>query len=429
MKMKKRFFKFYFLILLSLLSFGCVTEIDPLSGKKTYTLLSTEQEIQIGHKVIPVAINENEGLYPERDVQNYIKEIGYKIANVTPRKVDYQFYVVNSPQVNAFALPGGPIFITRELLLKMDKESELVGVLAHELGHINARHHAKFLEKTYGMSVLVNILRIALQDSEYSGIVTSLAQVSAGLLQLKFSRDQENEADSLGVRFSYKAGYDPKGLLSMFHKFKTLERGGTVEWLSTHPLPDTRIKNVSRMIAEQYPNSNRLRQDSERFQKIKSLLLSTKESYDYLEKAKKYINSRNFSESLNLLDKAIQIYGSNQAYTYRALVNLYLKRYSESIKDADRAISLDNSYFKPMLIKGIALNKINQWRDSAYVLEKAKGLINDNATLYYYLGVDYQELKDTNRAINNLSTALKLTDGKQGWEADAQRRLRILRGY
>ncbi|MCX7988075.1 MAG: M48 family metalloprotease [Thermodesulfovibrio sp.] len=427
--MKKKFSKFLVLMLLSIFSISCVAEIDPISGKKTYTLLSTQQEIEIGQKVVPSAINENDGLYPDREVQSYIKQLGSKISSVTPRKVDYQFYVVNSPDINAFALPGGPVFITRGILLKMENESELAGVLAHELGHINARHHAKFLEKTYGMNILVSILGIALQGSDYASAVMSLAQVSAGLLQLKFSRDQENEADALGVRFSYQSGYDPRGLLSMFEKFKTLERGMSVEWLSTHPLPDTRIKNVQQMISQQYPDSHRLKQNSTSFSRIQAILRSTKESFDYVEEAKKHIKSRNYNQAINLLNRAIDIYGSNQAFTYRALVNLNLKRFQEAISDADKAIGLNGLYFRPMLIKGIAQNQLNQWTASINTLEKAKNLVNDNPDLYYYLGVDYQAIGNRNKAIDNLTTALQLSDGKRGWEADAQKRLRNLKGY
>ncbi len=427
--MRKRFFKFFVLIILSIFSLSCVAEIDPLSGKKTYTLLSTQQEIEIGRKVIASAINENEGLYPDREVQSYIKNLGSKIASVTPRQVEYQFFLVNSSDINAFALPGGPIFITRGILLKMENESELAGVIAHELGHINARHHAKFLEKTYGMSILVSILGIALQDSKYSSVILNLAQITGGLLQLKFSRDQENEADALGVRFAYDAGYDPRGILGIFEKFKSLERGQPIEWLSTHPLPDTRIKNVQQMISTQYPNSSRLRQNSQSFIRIKSVLLASKESYDYVSEAKKYIKNNNYSQALSLLNRSIELYGSNQAYTYRALVNLNLKKYYEAINDADRAIDIDSLYFQPLLIKGIAQNRLNRWNESIATLEKGKNLVRDNPDLYYYLGVNYQAIGNRNKAIENLTTALEITDGKRGWETDAQRRLRSLRGY
>ncbi len=427
--MKKKYFKIFVLSILSIFFYSCVAEVDPLSGKKTYTILSTEHEIEIGRKIIPSAINENDGLYPDREVQDYIRNLGSKIATVTHRRVNYQFYIVNSSDINAFALPGGPVFITRGILLKMENESELVGVIAHELGHINARHHAKFLEKTYGMNFLLGILSIALQGSDYASAVMSLAQVSAGLLQLKYSRDQENEADALGVRYTYEAGYDPRGLISMFEKFKSLERGRSVEWLSTHPLPDTRIKNVKKMISDQYGGFRGLRQNSAEFSRIKALINSTNESYNYVEEAKKYIKQKNYNQALIFLNKAIEIFGSNQAYTYRALVYLNLQKYTEAIYNADKAIMLDSLYFNPMLIKGIAQNKLNQWNASINTLEIAKKLVSDNPDLYYYLGVDYHQVGNKREALDNLITALKLSDGKRGWEPDAERRIRILRGY
>lgn len=427
--MRKRFIRTFLLIFPLLFLISCVAEIDPVSGKKTYTLLSTQQEIEIGRKVVPSVINEYDGLYPDREVQQYVRNLGFKLAQVSPRKVNYDFYVVNSPIINAFALPGGPIFITRGLLLKMESEGELVGVLAHEVGHITARHHAKFLEKTYGMNLLLSILSIALQGSDYGSAVMGLAQVSAGLLQLKFSRDQENEADALGVRFSYQAGYDPRGLISMFRKFKELERGVQVEWLSTHPLPDTRIRNVEQMIGRDFPESGRLRKNSDSFMRIQAKLRATDESYRKVEEAKRAIKSRDYSKALELLDNAISIYGSNQAYTYRALVNFQLRRYEQAIHDAERAIALDREYFRPMLIKGISHTKINQWDSAVNTLERAKRLIQDNPDLYYYLGVSYQSMGQIGKARENLTVALKLTDGKRGWEADAQRRLSTLRGY
>ncbi|WP_299237834.1 M48 family metallopeptidase [Sulfurihydrogenibium sp.] len=251
---------------------SCAQVQDPLTGKPTLTLLPESEEIAIGKKVVPQAINENDGLYPDREVQEYVKSIGYKLASITPRKVDYQFYVVNSGEVNAFALPGGPVFIHRGLLLTLDNESEFAGVIAHELGHINARHHAKFLEKTYGLNILLNILAVATSQSQYQQIIMQLAQVSAGLLQLKYSRDQEREADALGVRFTYEAGYDPRGLIATFEKFKKMEKTQAPAWLLTHPLPEERIQNVSQLIATKYPDKLLLKKTVKNFKRLKSVL-------------------------------------------------------------------------------------------------------------------------------------------------------------
>lgn len=418
-----------FSLFLLFLVLSCATVQDPLTGKPTFTLLPPEQEIAIGKKVIPQAINENNGLYPDEEVQNYIRKIGYKVASKSPRQVDYQFFLVNSKEVNAFALPGGPVFVNRGLVLILDNESELAGVIAHEVGHITARHHAKFLEKTYGMNILLNILAIATSNSQYQEVVMQLAQVSAGLLQLKYSRDQENEADALGVRFTYEAGYDPRGLISTFEKFKSMEKVNAPKWLLTHPLPEDRIKNVSILIETKYPDKLLLKKDSEEFKIVKQKLLKTNESFQLVEDAKENIKNKNFSAALSNLNKAISLFpNNNAAYTYRALVYYSLKDYQKAYLDSVKAYNLDKNYFLPRLILGASLVKMNQYKEAIIVLEDAKKLIDTNPDLYYFLGVAYQEYGDKNLAIENLKTALNLTDGKRGWESDAKLRLRSL-GY
>jgi len=418
-----------FSLFLLFLVLSCATVQDPLTGKPTFTLLPPEQEIAIGKKVIPQAINENNGLYPDEEVQNYIRKIGYKVASKSPRQVDYQFFLVNSKEVNAFALPGGPVFVNRGLVLILDNESELAGVIAHEVGHITARHHAKFLEKTYGMNILLNILAIATSNSQYQQLIMQLAQVSAGLLQLKYSRDQENEADALGVRFTYEAGYDPRGLISTFEKFKSMEKVNAPKWLLTHPLPEDRIKNVSILIETKYPDKLLLKKDSEEFKIVKQKLLKTNESFQLVEDAKENIKNKNFSAALSNLNKAISLFpNNNAAYTYRALVYYSLKDYQKAYLDSVKAYNLDKNYFLPRLILGASLVKMNQYKEAIIVLEDAKKLIDTNPDLYYFLGVAYQEYGDKNLAIENLKTALNLTDGKRGWESDAKLRLRSL-GY
>ncbi|WP_028949773.1 M48 family metalloprotease [Sulfurihydrogenibium subterraneum] len=408
---------------------SCATVQDPLTGKTTFTLLPPDQEIAIGRKVIPEAINGNDGLYPDEEVQNYIKNLGYKIASKSPRQVDYQFFLVNSKEVNAFALPGGPVFVNRGLILILDNESDLASVMAHEVGHITARHHAKFLEKTYGMNILLNILAVATSNSQYQQVVMQLAQVSAGLLQLKYSRDQESEADALGVRFTYEAGYDPRGLISTFEKFKSMEKVSAPKWLLSHPLPEDRIKSVSYLIQTKYPDRLLLKKDSEEFKIIKQKLLKTNESFELVENAKENIKNKNFSVALSNLNKAISLYpNNNAAYTYRAFVYYALKDYQKAYLDSVKAYNLDKTYFLPRLILGASLVKLNQYKEAIIVLEDAKKLIDSNPDLYYFLGVAYQEYGNKNLAIENLKTALSLTDGKRGWESDAKLRLRNL-GY
>jgi len=139
------------LLILLLFTFFINSCTTTNSNKPFFTLIPEEKEIELGKLYTPSSIDEFEGLYPEEEVQNYINNLGLKVAKVAERKVPYKFYVVNSGIVNAFALPGGPVVITRGLLLQLDNESQLAGVLAHEIGHINARHHVKFFGKTISL--------------------------------------------------------------------------------------------------------------------------------------------------------------------------------------------------------------------------------------------------------------------------------------
>lgn len=423
----ERVFKLSILVLLFAV-FSCVKVEDPLTGQKVYTLLSTEQEIEIGKKYIPQAINENEGLYPDKDVQEYIKSIGYKVASITPRKVDYQFYLVNSKDINAFALPGGAVFLNRGLILVLDNESELVAVLSHELGHINARHHAKFLEKTYGINILLNIIAIATANSSYQNIIMQTAQIGAGLLQLRYSREQENEADMLGVRFAYDSGYDPKSMISVFNKFKSMESGSKPpEWLLTHPLPETRIKNVSELIRTKYKDQLLLKKDSQYFQVVKQNIVKTSISYEYVEKAKENIKNKDLQTALKNLNTAISFYDMNTAaLTYKSIVCYQLKDYSCSYKSALSASRIDELYFLPKLLTGASLVRLGKDFEAIKHLEDAKGLIDTNPDVYYFLGVAYQNTANLQKAVENLKIALSITDGKRGWEQDAKQRLKML---
>jgi len=422
--------KVYFLFFSFLFFFSCTATYDPLTGKKVYTLLPPEKEIKIGKMYVPLAIEENDGRYPDKDVQEYVSKIGKKIASVTPRKLDYKFYVVNTGVINAFALPGGFIFVNRGLLLTLEKEDQLAGVLAHELGHVNARHHARFLEKMFGLNILFNIAGIFAYQTRYGDIIMQFGKIGAQLLSLKWSRDQEREADRLGIRFSYEAGYDPRGLLETFKIFERIDKIKAPEWVLTHPLPKNRYKEVSKLIEKLNLNKN-LIVDSEQFHKIKRKLEKTKKSYDFYEKAKKELTKKNpdTDKALILLNKAIKLYSDNNAaLSMRALIYADRKEFLKASKDAEKAASLDSMYFLPHLVAGYSFFKLKKFKTSINYLEKAKKLIPSFPDTYYYLGRDYEELGYPMKAAKYYKKALETTDGKRGWEDDARRRLKRILG-
>jgi predicted Zn-dependent protease len=227
---------------------GCAT--NPATGKKELILVSENQEIQIGQEEAKKTISQI-GAYPDSALQGYVRSIGLKLAAASERpQLPWSFTIVDDPQVNAFALPGGPIFITRGILAHMGSEAELAGVLGHEIGHVTARHSAQQMSKAQLAQLGLGVGTILSHDfAQYAGLASSGLQV----LFLKYSRDNETEADMLGFRYSVRTGYDPHAMLDLFRMLEGVEvlagQGRVPGWLTTHPFPEDRLSKTQERLA------------------------------------------------------------------------------------------------------------------------------------------------------------------------------------
>lgn len=225
--------------------------INPVTGKRELSLISEQGEIDLGQET-DKEIRSQFGVYDDPSLNEYIKKVGMILAPHTHRPhLTYHFAVLDTPVVNAFAVPGGYIYVTRGILAMMNSEAELVVVLGHELGHVNARHSIRNLSKL----ILVQVgLAVGGALSETFAKISGVASIGIQLLFLKFSRDDEREADALGVEYSRKGGYNPVkmiGFFSSLQKLGDLSDGHSLPgFLSTHPLTSKRIQNTRAMIME-----------------------------------------------------------------------------------------------------------------------------------------------------------------------------------
>jgi len=230
-----------FIVLLIIFSISCVTT-GP-GGKTDFIFISTEEEIEIGRQVA-AEVESKEKLLRNTIVQNYVNNVGQKIASVSDRQdVKYSFKVIDKKDINAFACPGGFIYVYSGLLETLDNEAQLAAVLAHEISHIVARHSIKKLQNIYGYSILA---QIALGDKT-EGAAGDIVNVAASLILQGYSRDNEFEADRYGVLYSKNAGYNPKAMVQVFEKFKKMEGSrppAILGLLSSHPPAEDRIERV-----------------------------------------------------------------------------------------------------------------------------------------------------------------------------------------
>jgi predicted Zn-dependent protease len=227
---------------------ACAT--NPATGKKQLMLVSEAQEIAMGKEADQEAVAAY-GLYDDPKVQAYVSELGQRLAAKSERPgLPWSFKVVDDAAVNAFALPGGYIYVTRGIMAHLRSEAELVAVLGHEIGHVTGRHSASQMSKqTLAMGGLILGMVVKPEFERFAG----LAQQGLGLLFLKFGRDDENQADELGLRYMTRVDYDPREMLEVFAVLDGVTRaegGGRMpDWLSTHPSPGNRLARIQGQIA------------------------------------------------------------------------------------------------------------------------------------------------------------------------------------
>ena len=230
-----------------LVTSACMT--NPATGKKQISLVGESQEVEIGRQADKDVVAQI-GLYPDQKVQDYVSGIGKKLAATSERpNLPWSFKVVDDPAVNAFALPGGFIYVTRGLMTHLQSEAELVAVMGHEIGHVTARHGATQMTKAELANIGLGAGAILTGHQELVG----LASQGLGLLFLKYGRDDERQADDLGFRYLVHNGYDPRPMADVFdmlERVSSSEGGGKVPtWLSTHPAPGDRRAWAQQKIA------------------------------------------------------------------------------------------------------------------------------------------------------------------------------------
>jgi predicted Zn-dependent protease len=226
---------------------ACAT--NPVTGKRELSFMSEAQEISVGRE-LDAQVRQEMGLYANDELQRYVQDLGMRLARSSQRpNLPWSFAVLDSPAVNAFALPGGFIYITRGILPYLDNEAQLVGVLGHEIGHVTARHSAQQYTRGMGASLGVLVGSIFVPAMRPFG---DLAQGSIGVLFLKFGRDDELQADALGAAYAAGGGWDPDEvpafLTTLARIAETTDRNGVPNWLATHPQPENRAARVTETV-------------------------------------------------------------------------------------------------------------------------------------------------------------------------------------
>ncbi|OFW04270.1 MAG: hypothetical protein A3I61_09825 [Acidobacteria bacterium RIFCSPLOWO2_02_FULL_68_18] len=235
-----------------LLTIAAACATNPVTGRRELSFMSEAQEIAIANESEP-QIKAEMGVYNDPELQRYVSEIGWRMAKISERAhLPWRFTVVDVPVVNAFAVPGGAIYVTRGIMPFLDDEAELAGVLGHEIGHVTARHSAQQYTRQISGLVGLTALSIFVPAARPFG---DLSTQALGVLFLKYGRDDELQSDELGARYESRLGWDPAAVPAFLSTLGRLDeaagdRRGIPGWLSTHPEPLSRVDEIQPVVRQ-----------------------------------------------------------------------------------------------------------------------------------------------------------------------------------
>jgi predicted Zn-dependent protease len=247
-------------VALALIGYYSTRVQNPITGETQHIAITQDQEIALGLQSAPEMAAQFGGLDPDPVLQEMVQRVGTRIVeNSIAGRTGYRFQFAllhDAETVNAFALPGGPVFVTRGLVAHLGHEAELAGVIGHEIGHVIARHSAAQIARSQLAQGLIGAAGIAGSDGANGGQNTArLAAFAAEMAQLRYGRRDEIQADTLGVKLMSEAGYDPRAMLALM---SILERAGggsrQPEFLSSHPDPGNRSARIQAAIASHFPH-------------------------------------------------------------------------------------------------------------------------------------------------------------------------------
>jgi len=239
----------------ALLSYCSSKEFNPVTGENQYVSITPKQEIALGLQSTPQMIKQYGGLYPDQEYQDLVDAIGSKLLlnkQIQDTPWEFEFHLLADPNtINAFALPGGQVFITTALFSKLKTEGQLAGVLGHEVGHVVARHSAQRIAK----SQLTEGLTGAVVAASGTAGSAQMAAMVGQIVNMKYGREDELQSDEIGVILMSDAGYDPRSMKGVMEILAEASKGNRQpEFFSTHPNPENRIQRIQDAIDKVFPN-------------------------------------------------------------------------------------------------------------------------------------------------------------------------------
>ena len=410
--------KLLLLIVSAALVTGCST--NPVTGERQLVFGSTQQDIAMGAQAYEPS-QQSQGGEQDLDpaLSAYVSGVGQKLAAASGVDLPYEFVVLNNSVPNAWALPGGKIAINRGLLTELNSEAELAAVLGHEVVHAAARHSAQQMSRGMLAQVLVVGTAIATSDSDYGNLAVGGANLGAGALLARYGRGAELESDRYGMQYMSRAGYDPRGAITLQETFVRLSEGRRTDWLSglfaSHPPSEERVA-ANRATAASLPPGGKM--GIEEYERAMAKTMAAKPAYDAYDEGRKALAEGDIDKAAIQANKALEMLPAEAHFhALRGDVRLKQEDLGRAETNYSRAIERRNDFFYYHLQRGLVRRERGRTDSAVIDLERSLELL-PTAPAHYALGTIKAERGNIDAALDHYRVVAK-SGGEYGKRATA----------
>jgi predicted Zn-dependent protease len=411
---------------------GCA--VNPVTGKRQFMLMTEQDEIQIDQSYAPHQFSADYGPIQDANLNHYITEVGQKLAEKSHRpQMPYSFRVVNATYVNAYAFPGGSIAVTRGILLSLENEAELAALLGHEIGHVNARHTASRMTTNMllGGAVALGTILVATKDEKAAPWVAGLGGLGAGLLLAHYSREDEREADSLGMTYMTRGEYNPQGMVGLMDMLKSLStrKPNAIEIMfATHPMSDERYETAIQEADSKYPGFASKPVYRDRFMDKTAKLRRIKGAIEVMQNGEKEMAYEKYSSAKTHFENALRKAPKDYAgLVMMAKCQIALDDPHEAFKFAYLAQQTNPREAQAVHVAGIAKMMQDRWDEAYQQFDNYEKMMPGNPSTIFLKGFCQEGMQHRDEAAKEYIRFLNQVS--EGDQADHARQRLTEWGY
>jgi predicted Zn-dependent protease len=392
---------------------GCAT--NPVTGQRQMMFISEQDEIQIDKQYAPMQFSSDYGISQDKKLNKYVSSIGNKMAGLTHRpQMPYSYKVVNATYVNAYAFPGGSIGITRGILLKLDNEAELASLVGHELGHVNARHTAQQMSKGMLSQAVVGGISIlaGTQGAVYGDLAAQLGSIGAGALLASYSRDNEREADALGMQYMVGAGYGAEGFVGLMDMLNNLskQKPSSAQLLfATHPMSTERYQTAVDEAGTTYKAARNKPLYRERYMDNIAKLRAQKGAIEALQKGEEKMMQKKFGDAEKYFRKALKKAPDDYAgLVMMSTCQLIQKKYAVGSQYANMAKKVYPQEAQAYHLSGFAKLNLKKFGNAYQDFVKYEKLLPGNPNTIFFKGYAQEGMQNIPEAAKEYQRYLQM---------------------